>query len=153
MTSEPTNRNNGRTSPSEAGRFLSFLTTGGLAAICNLGSRVLLSRMVRYEIAVAVAYLIGMCIAFVLARSFVFEESSRAWHVQLTRFATVNFFAFMQVWLVSVGLARLFFPWLSFQWHPEMVAHLIGVSSPVLLSYYAHKHFSFRSAAIEDFSG
>jgi hypothetical protein len=29
------------------------------------------------------------------------------------------------------------------------VAHLIGVASPILVSYYAHKHFSFRPAGGE----
>lgn len=152
MTSEPVNRSSGQTSLSEAGRFMSFMVTGGLAATCNLGSRILLSRVMRYELAVTVAYLIGMCVAFVLARTFVFDKSARAWHRQLSRFATVNFFAFIQVWLVSVGLARLFFPWLAFHWHPETVAHLIGVASPVVFSYYAHKHFSFRSTPVEDLS-
>jgi putative flippase GtrA len=126
------------------------MMTGGLAALCNIGARILLSRVMRYELSVAIAYLVGMIVAFVLARSFVFERSMRAWHVQLTRFATVNFFAFIQVWLVSVGLARLLFPWLAFHWHPETVAHLIGVVSPVLFSYYAHKHFSFRSTVVKE---
>lgn len=152
MTSETANRSSGQTSISEAGRFISFLMTGGLAATCNLGSRILLSRVMRYELAVTVAYLIGMCVAFVLARTFVFDKSTRAWNRQLTRFATVNLFAFIQVWLVSVGLARLFFPWIAFHWHPETVAHLIGVASPVVFSYYAHKHFSFRSTPVEDFA-
>jgi putative flippase GtrA len=63
------------------------------------------------------------------------------------KFATVNVVSFAQVWLVSVGLARLLFPALTFQWHADSVAHMIGVASPLLFSYYAHKHFTFRRAA------
>jgi putative flippase GtrA len=131
--------------PAEALRVASFAITGGIAAVCNLGSRILFSRVMRYELAVLVAYLIGMGVAFVLARSFVFEKSETAWYAQLARFGFVNLFGFAQVWLVSVGLVRVFFPWTGFRWHPEDLAHLIGVASPIFLSYYAHKHFSFRS--------
>ena len=44
-------------------------------------------------------------------------------------------------------LVRLLFPAIDFKWHPEEVGHLIGVMSPVLNSYYAHKHFSFGRAS------
>jgi putative flippase GtrA len=136
-----------RTTSAETLRFVSFVVTGGVSASCNLGTRFLLSRVMRYEFAVSLAYLVGMIVAFVLARSFVFEKSERDWHAQLGRFAIVNVFGFAQVCLVSVGLVRLVFPWLAFHWHPEDVGHLIGVASPVFVSYYAHKHFSFSSPA------
>ena len=131
--------------PSETFRFASFVVTGGISAACNLGARFLMSRVMRYEFAVLFAYLIGMVVAFVLARTFVFERNERAWHSQLGRFAIVNAFGFAQVWLVSVGLVRLIFPRMEFHWHPEDVAHLVGVASPVFVSYYAHKYFSFGS--------
>ena len=65
---------------------------------------------------------------------------------QLTRFALVNAIAFVQVWLVSVGLARLLFPAIGFTWQAEIVAHAIGVASPAVTSYFLHQHFSFRIA-------
>jgi putative flippase GtrA len=133
--------------PREAIRVLGFAFTGGIAAVCNLGSRILFSRVMRYERAVMLAYLVGMVVAFVLARSFVFQKSDTAWYSQLARFAIVNVFGFSQVWLVSVGLVRVVFPRIGFSWHPEAVGHLIGVASPIFVSYYAHKHFSFRLAA------
>jgi putative flippase GtrA len=133
--------------PGEFLRVVGFAVAGGIAAVCNLGSRILLSRVMRYELAVPVAYLIGMMVAFILARSFVFEKSETAWHSQLARFVIVNIFGFTQVWLISVGLTRVVFPRIGFGWHPEDVAHLIGVASPIFVSYYAHKHFSFRPVA------
>ena|SRR5271168_720360 len=134
----------------EARRFAGFVVTGGIAAVCNLSARFLMSRVIRFEFAVLLAYLVGMVVAFVLARSFVFERNGRDWHAQLARFAIVNIFGFAQVWLVSVGLVRLVFPWVAFHWHSEDVGHLIGVASPVVVSYYAHKHFSFRPTVTED---
>jgi putative flippase GtrA len=138
-----------KAAPRETLRIASFAVTGGIAAVCNLGFRILFSRVMRYELAVLFAYLIGMIVAYVLARGFVFEKSETAWYTQLTRFAIVNIFGFTQVWLVSVGLVRVLFPWVGFGWHPEDVAHLFGVASPIFVSYYAHKHFSFRSIADE----
>lgn len=128
----------------EALQFMSFAVTGGVAAICNIGSRILLSRAFGFRAAVSIAYLVGMAVAFVLARMFVFEKSPTAWHRQFGRFFLVNLLGFAQVWLVSVGLEQWLFPKMHLLWHPDDVAHLIGVASPVVVSYYAHKHFSFR---------
>lgn len=129
---------------SESARFIRFLFTGGFAAVINVSSRWLLSIVMLYEVAVAIAYLIGMSTAFILARLFVFETRGGALHHQYVRFAVVNLFAFAQVWLISVGLARLAFPAIGFAWHSETIAHMVGVASPLAVSYLGHKHFSFR---------
>jgi len=134
----------------EARNLTIFVLTGGLAAACNVGSRILLSRVMRYELAVVVAYLVGFVVAFLLTRALVFEASNRPWHDELIKFASVNVASFVHVWLISVGFARVVFPYFNFRWHPESVAHLIGVCSPVLFSYYAHKHFTFRQRALPD---
>jgi putative flippase GtrA len=138
VKTEPANR------ATETRRFASFAVTGGLAAACNLGSRMLLSKVMRYELAIAAAYLIGMIVAFLLARRLVFEASEQPWRSELLKFSAVNLVSFAQVWLVSVGLVRILFPRLGFHWHTESTAHLIGVESPLVLSYYAHKYFTFK---------
>jgi putative flippase GtrA len=129
--------------PGEAKRFASFIVTGGIAAAVNLASRWALSLAIRYEIAVAIAYVIGMTTAFMLARRYVFDRSGNAWHRDYLRFAMVNAMSFLVVLGVSVGLARYGLPAIGMTWHTEDVAHLIGVVSPIVLSYYAHKYFSF----------
>lgn len=136
-------------SAGQAGRrqFVSFVVTGGIAAIVNLGVRWLLSLMLVYEVAVTLAYLVGMTTAFLLARSFVFRPETGDVIGEYCRFAAVNVVSFLVVLGVSVGLARMLFPAIGFAWHPEDVAHLIGVVSPILLSYYAHKYFSFGRRA------
>ena len=55
----------------------------------------------------------------------------------------VNVMSFLVVLGVSVGLADYAFPAIGMTWHAHDVAHLIGVLSPIVLSFYAHKHFSF----------
>lgn len=134
-----------RVNRAEARRVFLFLVTGGLSAAVNLASRLALSLAFPYEIAVAVAYLIGMVTAFMLFRSFVFQRGGH-WHAEFRRFAIVNAFAFCLVWITSIGLARLVFPALAFTWHAETVAHVIGVMTPVASSYYGHKRYSFRNS-------
>lgn len=127
----------------ETRRFVAFLLTGGLAAGVNVASRVVFDLVMPYEAAVLVAYLVGMTTAFFLARLFVFEASGRSLHVEYGRFALVNVAALMQVLVVSVGLAKLVFPAIGLHWNAELIAHVIGVLSPVLVSYQGHKRFSF----------
>ena len=127
----------------ETRRFVAFLMTGGLAAALNVASRVVFDLVMPYEAAVVVAYLVGMTTAFFLARLFVFEASGRSLHVEYGRFALVNVAALMQVLVVSVGLAKLAFPAVGLHWNAELIAHIVGVLSPVLVSYQGHKRFSF----------
>ncbi|MCC6912511.1 MAG: GtrA family protein [Rhodospirillaceae bacterium] len=126
-----------------ANRFARFLITGGVAAGVNVVSRYFLSTAMEYRWAVIVAYLCGMTTAWVLSRLFVFEETGRSRTAEYARFGLVNVVAAAQVWVVSVGLAEYVFPKLGFDWHPEDVAHVIGVVIPVFTSYLGHKHFSF----------
>lgn len=126
--------------------MLIFVLTGGFAALVNVVTRFGLSTLVRYEIAVAVAYLCGMVFAFLLFRTFVFEQG-KGWRGEAVRFTVVNIGSFGLVWVTSVGLARLVFPAIGFIWHAEDIAHLVGVSTPLVSSYYGHKHYSFRRSA------
>ncbi len=129
----------------EARRFLAFALAGGFAALVNILSRFLFSQVVAYEFAIAFAYLVGMTTAFLLNKYFVFEQSGRALWSEYSRFALVNLLALVQVWSVSMLLARIVFPYFGLTWNAETIAHIIGVLSPILVSYYFHKTFSFSS--------
>ena len=129
----------------ERKRFALFLFAGGTAALVNILSRIAFNWLMPYEVAIVVAYLCGMTTAYLLNKRFVFASSGRGVASEYTRFALVNLAAVAQVWIVSVGLARLVFPAISFIWHAETVAHVIGVTIPVFTSYMGHKHFSFAA--------
>jgi putative flippase GtrA len=129
----------------ERKRFVLFVLAGGTAALVNILSRIALNWVMPYEVAIIVAYLCGMTTAYLLNRYFVFAASGRGVASEYTRFALVNLAAVAQVWIVSVGLARLAFPAIGFTWHAETVAHVIGVAIPVFTSYLGHKHFSFAA--------
>jgi putative flippase GtrA len=130
----------------EAVGFATFLLTGGTAATVNVVARWLLNFVMPYELAVVLAYLIGMMTAFLLMRVFVFQATGGRVRGQLVRFALVNLVAGAQVLVVSVVLARLLFPALGSQHQAETLAHVLGVLSPVAMSYILHKRFSFRIA-------
>ena len=128
-----------------AGEFGKFLATGGVAAGVNLVTRWLFSQVMVFELAVVLAYLCGMVVAYVLARLIVFARSGRRISDEIVRFALVNLAGMAQVWLVSVGLVRFVFPMIDWVWHPEDVAHFIGVAVPAVTSYLGHRHFSFAA--------
>ena len=129
---------------SKHSEFFQFLIVGGFSAGVNFISRIGFSEFVSYRYAIVLAYLVGMLTAFLLSKHYVFEKSGRSSKDELRDFTIVNVFAVIQVWLISVGLAEYFFPYLSFTFYPEEVAHIIGLGIPVISSYFGHKYFSFR---------
>lgn len=123
--------------------FAAFVLAGGIAAGVNWLSNVLLLKVMPLEASIVAAYLIGMTTAYTLNRLFVFKQSGRAVHDEYIRFAIVNIVALAQVWLVTVGVARLAMPAIGWTFHPAEVAHAIGVISPIVTSYLGHRYFTF----------
>ena len=124
-------------------QFLTFLLVGGFAAFVNWLSRFFFSDFMSFSAAIVLAYLVGMTTAFVLSRLVVFEKSGRSAQSDFLRFAIVNVFAVIQVWLISVALARWLMPWAGFTSHAEEIAHAVGVAAPIVTSYLGHRHFTF----------
>ena len=123
--------------------FLGFLAVGIFAAGINILARLQLSQIMIYEAAVAVAYVVAFTVAFALNRRFVFADKNPKLIEQFGKFAVVNIAAFVQVWVISVGLVRFVFPALGFTWHAETIGHIAGVASPVLTSFLFYKHWIF----------
>jgi len=123
--------------------FLRFVLCGGISAVFNILARIAFSQVTSYEIAVVLAYIVGMTVAYILMKIFVFEPSSRSVSAEYTRFGLVNLASLAIVFAVSVGTMRWIFPALNFTWHAETIAHVIGVMSPVVTSYIGHKYFTF----------
>jgi len=125
-------------------QFLAFLVTGGCAALVNFGSRIVYDRWVDFSVAIVLAYLTGMVTAFILARQFVFKESTQALHRSALYFTLVNAVAALQTWVVSIILAYYVLPALGWTLYAKELAHAVGVIVPVFTSYLGHKHFSFK---------
>lgn len=127
-----------------ASQFLRFLMTGGVAALVNLLSRYVFNLFLPFGWSVVLAFPLGVMTAYILARLFVFSSSGRGVASELRRFLLINVVGLFIVWGVSMGLAYVIFPAIRFAWHPEDVAHFIGVLSPMVPSFLGHRHFSFR---------
>jgi len=133
--------------PRSQGReFILFLITGGVAALINVLSRIGFSTVVRFELAVLLAYGVGMITAYMLARKYVFLSSRISIRRSFAGFALVNLFAVLQTWVVSVGLRNWLLPLLGIVVFRDLLAHAIGVAVPVVSSYFGHKYISFRDS-------
>jgi len=126
-------------------QFTMFLLVGGLAASVNFGSRIALSLVLDYVPSIIVAYCIGMAIAFVLNRTVVFKSASNALHHQAAWFLAINLLAILQTLLVSLALARWVLPGMGLEQHAETIAHAVGITVPVVTSYFGHKYLSFSA--------
>jgi putative flippase GtrA len=127
-------------------QFLAFLVAGGIAALANIGSRALFDLAMPYVPAIVLAYCVGMVTAFALNRTFVFRRSTRTLHHQAMWFVLVNLAAVVQTVVISVLLRDWLFPLIGMDFHPETVAHAVGVVVPVLTSYLGHRTLTFRSS-------
>jgi len=127
-----------------AKQFVFFLVSGGLAAALNWGSRFLFSEFVRFEVAVVLAFLVGLLSGFVLMRMFVFNGAGKPIAPQIGKYVAVNLFALVQTLVISLVLARWLLPSLGIVQYSEALAHLVGVLVPVVTSYFGHKLLTFR---------
>lgn len=134
----------------ERRRFFLFFAAGAFAVVVNLVTRALLSDVVSYRWAVVLAYLFGMATAFGLNKFVVFERSGKSIYEELYWFSVVNVIGIIQVWCLSVVLAEYFFPRWNFHWHPEFVAHAVGVAPLVITSYLGHRLLSFASQRVHE---
>lgn len=125
-------------------QFVIFLFTGGFAAVVNFASRFAYNVFVDFPMAVTLAYLTGMVIAFILAKLFVFQRTSHSTAKSAALFAIVNIFAFAQTWIVSMALAYYLLPAFGIHQFDKAIASAVGISIPVFTSFIAHKYITFR---------
>ena len=126
--------------------FVRFLGIGGIAALANLCSRYLFNYVMPFEVAVVLAYMVGMVIAFFLFQKLLFGGGGVETR-RVLRFVWVNIFGATLAWAVSSGMARQILPGMGWSWHPFEVAHLCGVAAPAITSYFLHKHYTFAPVA------
>lgn len=126
------------------GRFAAFVATGSVAAITNLVARYFLDFVMPFELAVVLAYLAGMAVAFVLFQRVIFGNPDTPLKRRVIRFVQVNLVGMALAWAVSTLMARVILPVANWTFHPFEVAHLIGVAAPTFSSYFLHRAYTFR---------
>ena len=94
-----------------------------------------------YLLSLALSYVIGITLAFVLYRRFVFPV-----HGHLLR----DFARFVSVYLVAIGINAAALPLLvEVVQVPPLLAQLMILVVTTLLSFFGHKKFSFRRSGSE----
>jgi putative flippase GtrA len=124
--------------------FARFIGVGGIAAVANLVSRYLFTFVMPFELAVVLAYMVGMVLAFFLFQRMLFG-GGRIEARKVTRFVWVNIFGATLAWAVSSLMARQVLPLIGWEWRPFEIAHLCGVGAPAITSYFLHKHYTFAA--------
>jgi putative flippase GtrA len=134
----------GQAQPSAAslGEFARFIAIGGVAAVANLVSRYFLDFLMPFEVAVVLAYGVGMVVGFFLFRSTLFRDRTIS-RALILRFVWVNIFGATLAWAVSSVMARQLLPAVGWTFHPFEVAHFCGVAAPAITSYFLHKHYTY----------
>jgi putative flippase GtrA len=134
------------TSDSKSGfvQFVAFVATGSLAAITNLVARYLLDFVMPFELAVVLAYIAGMLVAFVLFQRMIFGNPGTPLRRRIVRFCQVNMLGLALAWTVSTLMARIVLPAMNWTFHPFEVAHFVGVAAPTFSSYFLHRFYTYR---------
>jgi putative flippase GtrA len=132
------------TKPVSFGQFAAFVATGSLAALSNLIARYFLDFAMPFEVAVVLAYLVGMAVAFALFQRVIFGHPGTPLRRRLIRFTQVNLLGMALAWAVSTAMARLVLPSIGWTFHPFEVAHVLGVAAPTFSSYFLHRGYTYR---------
>jgi putative flippase GtrA len=124
-------------------QFLGFLIAGGLAAFLHWLSRIVLSHWMPFPWAVAIAYIVGMIVAFVLNSFFVFPNSPKPKTRQARDFVIVNMTFFPVVWMASVLINNALLT-AGIANHTEEFSHAIAVVIPTFITFLIYKFFAFK---------
>jgi putative flippase GtrA len=138
--------------------FHVFLVCSGIAALVNVAVGYLLYGVAGldgpalYPFSVAIAFLAGMGVSFVLNRRYTYAASGRRVRAELPDFLMVSLGGL----LLTTGLSYLFFTYGAQTiagitrglLPPETGAHIAAIGITAFYSFLAHKYVSFRSGPL-----
>ena len=125
-------------------QIFSFVLAGMFAAFLNILSRFVFSFYLNYYTSIIFAYVIGMVAAFLLMRRFVFSLSKKPLRYQFMKFVVVNMFNLTLTLIVSAVLFNLLSSLVLNYEFRELISHSVGVLVPIIISFLAHKYYSFN---------
>jgi len=127
-------------------QFARFLLVGGVALVCHWLSRFAFNAFVSYGWAIVLAYGVGILVAFVLNKIYVFPFSGRSLNFEIFFFFLVNIAAFPFVWIIAYALGE----WVLADRMPRelalAIAHGFAITLPVFANFALHKFITFRGA-------
>ncbi|OGJ46960.1 hypothetical protein A2272_00525 [Candidatus Peregrinibacteria bacterium RIFOXYA12_FULL_33_12] len=124
--------------------FIKFILVGSIAALCNFSVRIIFDHFFSFTVSIVFAYLIGMLIAFILNKIFVFKATINSISKQIYYFILINILGILQTLFISILLADYIFPNIGIINYSKEIAHFIGISFPLLTSFIGHKFLSFK---------
>ncbi|GMU46715.1 MAG: hypothetical protein AMXMBFR26_14970 [Porticoccaceae bacterium] len=124
-------------------QFLGFLAVGGFAAFMHWLARLVLNIWMPFAWAVAIAYGVGMLVAFLLNSFFVFPRSVRPRSAQARDFVLTNLAFAPLVWAVAIQ-ANAGFQLLGMHSHSKELAHAMAVSIPPVATFLIYKFVVFK---------
>jgi putative flippase GtrA len=124
-------------------QFLGFVAVGGTAALLHWLARIGLSLWLPFPVAVALAYLVGMLVAFLLNTFFVFPRSTRPRTRQALDFVVINLASFPVVWVASIQLDKVLRAF-GMTHYTEALAHAVAIALPMLATFLIYKFYAFK---------
>ncbi len=125
-------------------QIIKFCVSGGFAALANVLSRIFFSNFFSYEISILLSFFVGMTTAFVLMRKYVFVFKRNSLLSQIMRFVFVNLISLILTFIITFTLKYLLGVIFNSIDFIELLAHIGGVSFPILTSFLIHKYFTFQ---------
>jgi len=86
----------------------------------------------------------AMTLSFFLMHFDAFDNVGKPIDPQVSKFIAVNFFALLQTILISMIFTCWALPATVIEDNPEVLAHLLGALTPVVMSYFGHKFLALR---------
>ena len=125
-------------------QFLLFLLVGATAAALHWLARYVISIWLVFPLAVALAYFVGIAVAFELNRRYVFPSSPRPVQKQIRDFVIVNLMFFPVVWCASM-LIRQFLTGIGVVLYVDGIAHGLAIAIPMFMTFLIYKFIAFGS--------
>ena len=125
-------------------QIIKFIISGGFAAFANVVSRIFFSNLFSYEISILFSFFVGLITAFVLMRKYVFVFKRNSLLLQIMRFVFVNLISLILIYLITFTLKYLLGIIIINIEIIELLAHIGGVSFPIMTSFLFHKYFTFK---------
>ena len=130
-------------------QFARYLICGSVSSLVHIIARWILNRYIDFGWAVFLSYFVGMPVALILYRTFVFQGRDGNVGRQFALFS-VTYFGFLPLtWFLSVvsePSLQAFLP----AAYAQLLAHMIGVTGPVVLNFAYNKFVTFGESFGQD---
>ena len=130
-------------------QFVRYLICGSVSSLVHIIARWILNQYMDFGWAVFLSYFVGMPVALILYRTFVFQGRDGNVARQFALFS-LTYFGFLPLtWFLSVvsePTLQTFMPAV----YAQLLAHMSGVIGPVVLNFAYNKFVTFGETFGED---